>query len=186
MAVTYSLGQEGVKIKIKVTDCLTNTDFDITEITDQKIVFVKPDGSTFEKQATLDSDPANPPQVIALSNIVGDGIEDTITVTIPNTALLKDGELMSISATTNFNATNKAITITSATTFTYQLGFIGSTTPESTGTVTTQGEKLITYHNTSPEASIFDLRWEWEYTAVLTLSTGDVAQLSQRRVAWVL
>jgi len=186
MAEMYSLGQEGVKLQISVKDCVNNSNFDTTTIALQQIVFYKPDGSTFEKTATLDVDPANPSQVITLSNIVGDGIEDTITVTIPNTALLKDGELMSISGTTNFDVTNKPITIVSTTTFTYQLGVVGSTSAEATGTVTTQGEKFITYFNTSPEESVWDLRGTWEYTAKLTLSTTDVAQLSQRKLAWVV
>jgi len=186
MAEMYSLGQEGVKLQIRVKDCVNNSDFDTSIITTQQIVFYKPNNSSFEKTATLVVDPVNPSQVITLSNIIGDGIEDTITVTIPNTALLKDGELMTISGTTNFNATNKPITIVTGTTFTYPLGAVGSTSAENAGTVTTQGEKFVTYINTPSEESIWDLVGSWQYTAKLTLSTTTVAQLSQRKIAWVV
>jgi len=186
MAEMYSLDQGGVKLQIRVKDCVDDAFFDTSNISSQKMIFYKPNGTSFEKTATLVEDPANPSQEITLTNIVGDGIEDTITVTVPNTALLKEGELMSISDTTNFNSTNKPITIVTSTTFTYELGTVGSTTAETSGTVTTQGEKLITYHNTSPETSIWDLTGQWEYAAELTLSTSDVAQTSQRVVAWVV
>lgn len=108
MAITYSLDQLGVKIRIKVTDCLGDTAFDRDQIADQFIVFVKPDGSTFEKQANL--------------------IVDT---SIP-------------------------------------------------------AESFIEYHNTTPETSIWDLKGEWEYTGKVTLTSSDVAQMSQKRVAWVV
>ena len=185
MATIFGLNHLGATFRVKLRDCLKTSDIDISDITDQFIVFYKGKGKSFEKQATLDADPTNPSQVIALSNIVGDGIEDKITVTIPNTALLKDGELMSITGTTNFNVTNKSITIVDATKFTYLLGSVGSTTPEVVGTVTTQGEKLITYQNTTPEATILDEIGKWEFAGKVDLSNSDEFPTSDRFVFWV-
>jgi len=108
MAVIYSLNQEGVKFRIKVIECVTDTAFDESSITDQKIIFYKPDGTRFEKQAVLVADPSNP------------------------------------------------------------------------------GTSFVQYQNTSPEESILDLIGEWEYAAEITLISTDVAQTSQRRVAWVV
>lgn len=185
MATIFGLTHLGVTFRVKLRDILKGDDIDVSLITDQFIVFYRPDGTTFQKQATLDADPVNPSQIIALSNIVGDGIEDKITVTIPNTALLKDGELMSITGTTNFNVSKKPITIVTSTTFTYKLGVPGSTTPEASGTVTTQGEKLVVYQNTSPEISILDTIGKWELAGKIDLTGGDDFPTSDRAVFWV-
>jgi len=185
MATVFGLNHQGATFQVKLTDCLKSSDIDISLISDQFIVFYQPDGKSFEKQATLDADPVNPSQVITLSNIVGDGIEDKITVTIPNTALLKDGELVTITGTANFNATTKPITIVDATKFTYLLGSVGNATPEVAGTVTTQGEKLVTYQNTTPEASILSLIGKWEFAARLVLTNTDDFPTSDRFVFWV-
>ena len=186
MATVFSLNHLGATFRVRLKDLLKGSDIDVSLITDQFIVFYKPDGKSFEKQATLDPDSVNPSQVIALSNIVGDGIEDVITVTIPNTALLKDGELMSITGTTNFNVTNKPITIVNPTTFTYKLGVPGSTTPEGAGTVTTQGEKFVVYQNTAPETvSILDTIGKWEFGGKIKLTSNDEFTTSDRGVFWV-
>ena len=72
---------------------------------------------------------------LAISNIVGNGVDSVITVTVPSTSLLATGEQVNILDTTNFNANDVTITITGATTFTYNLGSIGSATPETSGNV---------------------------------------------------
>jgi len=108
MAIFHSLDQLGVKFKVKVTDCLTDTAFDENDIIDQMIVFYKPNGIRFEKQAVLVADPLNP------------------------------------------------------------------------------GTSFVQYQNTTPEASILDLRGFWEYTAEITLVSTDVAQVSQRQVFWIV
>lgn len=59
MAILHALDQLGVKFKVKVQDCVTDTPFDENDITDQMIVFYKPDGTRFEKQAILIADPLN-------------------------------------------------------------------------------------------------------------------------------
>ena len=185
MVTIFGLNHLGATFRVKLKDPLIGSDIDVLLISDQFIVFYKPDGKSFEKQATLEDDPVNPSQVIALTNIVGDGIEDKITVTIPNTALLKDGELMSITGTTNFNVTRKPITIVDGTKFTYLLGTVGNTTPETSGSVTTQGEKLVTYQNTSPEASILDTIGRWEFAAKIKLTDDDEFPTRDRGVFWV-
>lgn len=185
MATIFGLNHLGVTFRVKLKDIMNGEDIDVSLISDQFITFYKPDGTNFQKQATLDADPVNPSQIISLSNIVGDGIEDKITVTIPATNVLKDGELMSITGTTNFNVSKKPITIVDATKFTYQLGSVGDTTPEAAGTVTTQGEKLVVYQNTTPEATILDQVGKWEFAGQVTLTNSDKFPTSDRAVFWV-
>ena len=185
MAVIFSLNHLNATFSAKVRNIVKNADFDTSLIASQFIVFYKPDGTRFEKQATLEADEVNPSQVIALSNIVGDNNEDTITVTITATNLLKDGELMSVTSTTNFNVTNKPITIVDATTFTYKLGSVGSATPETSGNLTTQREKLITYQNTDPELSILDELGRWQWFAKIVLTNNDVLPTRDRGIFWI-
>lgn len=186
MATKFGLNHLGATFKVKLVDCLKSSDIDISNINDQFIVFYKPEGKSFEKQATLEDDLTNPSQIIALTNIVGDGIEDKITVTIANTNVLKNGELMSITGTTNFNVTNKPITIVDGTKFTYLLGSVGNTTPEVAGTVTTQGEKELQYINSAPElVSILDEVGKWEFAGRVELTNNDDIPTSDRFVFWV-
>ncbi|MBL4817990.1 MAG: hypothetical protein JKY15_01985 [Deltaproteobacteria bacterium] len=185
MVKYYSLNHLNATFPVKLKISTSKADFNLSLISDQFITFLKPDGTTFEKQANLEVDSVNPSQAISLSNIVGDGIEDKITVTVPNTALLKTGELMSITGTSNFNVTNKPITIVTATTFTYQLGSVGSVSAENSGTVTTQGEKKIVYQNTDPESSILDVHGPWEYGARVVLTNGDGFTTRDRSIFWV-
>lgn len=185
MATRFGKGHLNATFRVKLRDIMKGADIDISLINDQFIVFYRPNGTNFQKQASLDDDLVNPSQIITLSNIVGDGIEDLITVTIPATNVLKDGELMSITGTTNFNVTNKPITIVDATKFTYRLGSVGNATPEIAGTVTTQGEKLVTYQNTTPEASILDQIGKWEFAGKVDLTGGDEFPTSDRAIFWV-
>ena len=185
MVDIYALSHLNATFSAKVRNFIKKSDLDTVTISDQFIVFYKAFGSSFEKQANLEADEVNPSQAISLSNIVGDGIEDVITVTIPATNLLKDGELMSISVTTNFNVTNKPITIVDATKFTYHLWSVGSTSSESSGTVTTQGEKRVVYQNTNPESTIFDEKGYWEFAVRIVLSNEDGFTTRERAGFWV-
>ncbi len=164
MAIILTLNQSNVPFAVKLTDCGDGSIRNVSNIADQRIGFIKTNGLQFDKPATLVADPENPSQVIAISNIVGNGIDGTIIVTIPNTNILKNGEIVSISGTTNFDVTNVPLSIIDITTFSYTLGVVGNTTPESTGTATTQGEFLITFINTAPETTpLLDLVGLWEY-----------------------
>lgn len=60
MSVRFALDQLGVTFDVSVVDCMNGQPFDSNDIIDQKIVFYKPDGITFEKDATLQN-PTNPP-----------------------------------------------------------------------------------------------------------------------------
>jgi len=62
MAITFSLNQQGALFKVKVVDCTQGTVINKDNITAQKIVFYKPDGTRFEKAAILVVDPQNPTQ----------------------------------------------------------------------------------------------------------------------------
>ena len=185
MAVIFAKDHLGATFSSKIQNFTKDADIDHTLIASQSIIFVRPNGTSFRKSANLEADEINPSQVISLSNIVGDGIEDLVTVTIPATNLLKDGELMSVTSTTNFNVTNKPITIVDATKFTYKLGSPGNVSAESTGDVTTQGEKLVTYQNTDPEASILDDLGRWQFAARVVLANSDSIPTRDRAIFWV-
>jgi len=59
MAIIFTLGQEEIKIQVKVTDCVTDTPFDVSDIIDQKIIFYRL-GIRQDKQADLVEDTENP------------------------------------------------------------------------------------------------------------------------------
>ncbi len=60
MTIIFSLNQEEIRIQVKVTDCVSDDPFDVSEIEDQKIIFYKPDGLRLEKQGDLVEDAENP------------------------------------------------------------------------------------------------------------------------------
>ncbi len=60
MALLFTLNQEGAVFKVKVSDCTSNTAIDQANISDQRIIFYKPDGTRIEKAATLVVDPQIP------------------------------------------------------------------------------------------------------------------------------
>lgn len=159
-----TLNQSNIPFAVKLTDCGDGSIRDISNISEQRIGFIKPDGTQFDQVALLPPDPENPSQVIPITNIVGNGIDGIIIVTIANTNILKDGEIVSISATTNFNVSNVPLSIIDGTTFSYNLGTVGNATPEGSGTATTQGEFLITFTNVAPETTpLLDLVGMWHY-----------------------
>lgn len=166
MAIQFSLNQSNIPFQVKLTDCGDGSIRDTSIIAEQRIGFRKPDGTQFDKVATLEADPENPSQIISISNIIGNGIDGIVTVTIPNTNILKEGEIVSITGTTNFDVTNTPLSIIDGTKFSYNLGSVGDATPEVTGTATTQGESLITFINIAPENTpLLDLVGNWEYFA---------------------
>jgi len=56
----FSLGQEEIRVQVKVTDCISGDPFDVSDIIDQKIIFYKPNGLRLVKQADLVVDTENP------------------------------------------------------------------------------------------------------------------------------
>ena len=185
MATIVAVGHLGATFSAKLRNFVKDSDIDHTLIDSQSIVFYRPNGTNFKKSANLEVDPINPSQVIALSNIVGDGIEDVITVTVPATNKLKNGELITISSTTNFNVSKVPLTIVDATTFTYKLGAVGNVSSEATGNVTTQGEKLIVYQNITAEGSILDVLGKWQFAAEVVLTNGNILTTRDRVIFWV-
>ena len=164
MAISLSLNQSNVPFAVKLTDCDNDAIRNVSNIAEQKIGFIKPDGIQFDQVALLPADPENPSQVITITNIVGNGIDGIVIVTIANTNILKEGEIVSISATTEFDVENVPLSIIDGTTFSYNLGTVGNATPENTGTATTQGEFLITFTNVAPETTpLLDLVGMWHY-----------------------
>jgi len=122
-----------------------------------------------------------------ITNIVGNGIDGIVIVTIPNTNILKDGEIVSISATTNFNVTNVPLSIIDGTTFSYNLGTVGDATPETSGTATTQGEFLIVFINIAPETTpLLDLVGLWEYFGKVQQTDSGVFATSESVVFHVI
>jgi len=57
MATTFALNHFGAQFQVKLLDCISDTDFDIVDVAEQFIVFYKPDGTRFEKTATLVENP---------------------------------------------------------------------------------------------------------------------------------
>lgn len=180
MAINLTLNQSNVTFAVKLTDCGDGSIRNTSNIAEQKIGFIKPDGVQFDKVATLSADPENPSKVISITNIVGNGIDGIIVVTISNTNILKEGEIVSISATTNFDVTDVPLFIINGTTFSYNLGTVGSTIAESTGTATTQGEFLITFINTAPETiPLLDLVGTWHYFGKVKQTDNGVFATSE-------
>ncbi len=55
----WALNYLGGTFAVKLTDCITDADISTANISSQFIVFRKPDGTTFEKTATLEEFPAS-------------------------------------------------------------------------------------------------------------------------------
>lgn len=72
-----------------------------------------------------------------ITNIVGTGTTNIVTVTVSSTTGLSDGDNVDVSLTTNFNKQDAIVANLTSTTFTYDLGETGSSTAETTGTVQT-------------------------------------------------
>ena len=60
MALIISLDDDDVKFQVKVTDCTTDTAFDVDDIEDEFMIFYKPDGTIITKDANLIVDSENP------------------------------------------------------------------------------------------------------------------------------
>ena len=60
MALIISLNDDDVKFQVKVTDCTTDTAFDVDDIEDEFMIFYKPDGTKITKDANLIVDPETP------------------------------------------------------------------------------------------------------------------------------
>lgn len=57
MAEVFRLGDTGIPFRVKLVDCKLDEDFDVSNVTDQKIIFVKPNGIRLEVQAAKVEDP---------------------------------------------------------------------------------------------------------------------------------
>jgi len=105
--------------------------------------------------------------VFPITNIVGDGATNIITVTVASTTLLATGEYIDIKGTVNFDISLARITVTGGTTFTYDLGSTGSATPESVGNMfrgnirTFSGVDLVSIDNQNIELSFDSIANEW-------------------------
>lgn len=186
MAIILTLNQSNIHFSVKLTDCGDGTIQNISDIVEQKISFINPDGVQFSKEASLTIDPENPSQTIPVSNLIGNGIDGTIIGTISNTNILKDGEIGSISNTTNFNVDNVPISIIDGTTFSYNLGTVGDIAPESTGTLITQGEFIITYINFAPEdPPLLNLIGTWHYFAKIKNLDEGISATSEAVIFYV-
>ena len=58
MATIFALDHLGAKFQVKLTDCVDDADFDVSNVAEQFIVFYKPNGVKIEKTATLIEEPA--------------------------------------------------------------------------------------------------------------------------------
>ncbi len=58
MATTFALDHLGAKFQVKLVDCVDDSNIDVSNVTEQFIVFRKSDGTNFEKTAILVEEPA--------------------------------------------------------------------------------------------------------------------------------
>ena len=58
MATIFALDHLGAKFQVKLVDCVSDVNIDTADVVEQFIVFYKPDGTRFEKTATLVEEPA--------------------------------------------------------------------------------------------------------------------------------
>ena len=59
MATIFAKDFLGARFRVKLVDCLSGANVDVSQVVDQFIVFYKPDGLRFEEQATLVEDPVS-------------------------------------------------------------------------------------------------------------------------------
>jgi len=82
MATIFALDHLGAQFQVKLLDCITDTDFNTATVTDQFIIFYKPDGTSFEKTALLIENPIDSgvffitytnttPETISILDLVG-------------------------------------------------------------------------------------------------------------------
>ena len=57
MAEIFRLDDLGITWRVKLVDCKLDMDFDVSDVEDQFIIFIKPDGTRLEEQAILVEDP---------------------------------------------------------------------------------------------------------------------------------
>ena len=57
MATIFALNHFGAKFQVKLVDCVSGASIDTSDVAEQFIVFYKPDGTSFEKTATLVENP---------------------------------------------------------------------------------------------------------------------------------
>lgn len=57
MATKFALNFLGARFRVKLVDCITQANVDVSNVIDQFIVFYRPDGTSFTAQATLVEDP---------------------------------------------------------------------------------------------------------------------------------
>ena len=58
MATIFALDHLGAKFQVKLTDCVSDANIDVSDVAEQFIVFYKPNGVKIEKTATLIEEPA--------------------------------------------------------------------------------------------------------------------------------
>lgn len=59
MATKFAVNFLGARFRVKLIDCVTQADADVSDVVDQWIVFYRTDGTNFIKQATLVEDPVS-------------------------------------------------------------------------------------------------------------------------------
>jgi len=57
MATRFALDHLGIQFQVKLVDCVDESNIDVSNVSEQFIVFYKPNGVKFEKTATLVEEP---------------------------------------------------------------------------------------------------------------------------------
>ena len=79
MVTIFALDHLGAKFQVKLTDCVTDNDIDVSDVVEQFIVFYKPNGISFEKTATLELEGSDnfitytntTPETVSILDLVG-------------------------------------------------------------------------------------------------------------------
>ena len=82
MATVFALDHFGAKFQVKLVDCVTDVNIDVSLVVEQFIVFYKPDGTRFEKIATLVEEPVSSgsffitytntaPEILSILDLIG-------------------------------------------------------------------------------------------------------------------
>ena len=79
MAVIFALNHLGAKFQVKLTDCIDDSDLDVSSVAEQSIIFTKPDGTKIEKVATLEVEGSDnlityintDPEVTSILDLIG-------------------------------------------------------------------------------------------------------------------
>lgn len=189
MVLFFSLDQLGVDFEVLLTNCT------ITGIIES--VAVLADGTGYTEGETVDLVGVTSGAISATATVtVAAGVVQTITI-VDGADDYTDGETVTLTGQTSgqSDATGIVTTTTNYNTSSIDTVTIEFTKPDGSklskdaDLITDPDDptqKLIQYRNIPPEASILDLRGEWEYGGGAVLVDTSNFETTERTVFWVI